>query len=297
MKLDYKLLNALAKVVELQSFDLAAKHLYITQSAISQRIKNLEETIGQPVLIRTQPLKVTPAGEKLLSHYSIVQQLENEMLPTLLPNEPTEPLKVSLAINADSLATWFCSALTPILNEYLVELDLIIERESVTLEKLKSGEAIGAVSSIEKPLTGYRSFKLGKINYVLVSSRSFQQRHFVKGLTTESLKMAPGVSYDHKDDMHVRFISEHFNLAASEYYCHTVRSSEAFVELAKQGVAYCLVPELQITKELANGELVNLCPEKQLIETLYWHSWVLIKGINKKISEEIINYGQKVLGE
>lgn len=296
MSLDYKLLDALAKVVELQNFDLAAKHLFITQSAISQRIKSLEESIGQPVIIRSQPIKVTSAGETLLSHYRMVQQLENEMLPSLLPNAPTEPLKVSLAINADSLATWFISALTPILSRYLVELDLIIERESVTLEKLKNGSAIGAVSSIAKPLSGYRSFELGEINYILVASKSFQQKYFANGLTTESLKMAPGISYDHKDDMHTRFISKHFNLAASEYYCHTVRSSEAFVELAKQGVAYCLVPELQIKNELANGELINLCPQKQLIETLYWHSWILVKGVNKKISEEIVSYGQKLLG-
>ena len=293
--LDYKLLDALAKVVELQSFDLAAKHLYITQSAISQRIKSLEENIGQPVLIRSQPIKVTTAGEKLLSHYAMVQQLENEMLPSLLPNAPVEPLKVSLAINADSLATWFISALSPILSKYLVELNLIVERESVTLDKLKNGSAIGAVSSIAKPLAGYRAFKLGDINYILVASKSFQARYFTKGLTTESLKMAPGISYDHKDDMHTRFISQHFNLAASEYYCHTVRSSEAFVELAKQGLAYCLVPELQIKDELATGELVNLCADKQLVETLYWHSWVLVKGVNKKISEEIVNYGQKLL--
>jgi len=293
--LDYKLLDALAKVVELQSFDLAAKHLYITQSAISQRIKSLEENIGQPVLIRSQPIKVTTAGEKLLSHYAMVQQLENEMLPSLLPNAPVEPLKVSLAINADSLATWFISALSPILSKYLVELNLIVERESVTLDKLKNGSAIGAVSSIAKPLAGYRAFKLGDINYILVASKSFQARYFAKGLTTESLKMAPGISYDHKDDMHTRFISQHFNLAASEYYCHTVRSSEAFVELAKQGLAYCLVPELQIKDELATGELVNLCADKQLVETLYWHSWVLVKGVNKKISEEIVNYGQKLL--
>ncbi len=295
MMLDYKLLDALAKVVELQSFDLAAKHLYITQSAISQRIKSLEENIGQPVLIRSQPIKVTTAGEKLLSHYAMVQQLENEMLPSLLPNAPVEPLKVSLAINADSLATWFISALSPILSKYLVELNLIVERESVTLDKLKNGSAIGAVSSIAKPLAGYRAFKLGDINYILVASKSFQARYFTKGLTTESLKMAPGISYDHKDDMHTRFISQHFNLAASEYYCHTVRSSEAFVELAKQGLAYCLVPELQIKDELATGELVNLCADKQLVETLYWHSWVLVKGVNKKISEEIVNYGQKLL--
>ena len=293
--LDYKLLDALAKIVELQGFDLAAKHLYITQSAISQRIKSLEENIGQPVLIRSQPIKVTAAGEKLLSHYAMVQQLENEMLPSLLPNAPVEPLKVSLAINADSLATWFISALSPILSKYLVELNLIVERESVTLDKLKNGSAIGAVSSIAKPLAGYRAFELGDINYILVASKSFQTRYFAEGLTTETLKMAPGISYDHKDDMHTRFISQHFNLAASEYYCHTVRSSEAFVELAKQGVAYCLVPQLQIKNELASGELINLCPDKQLIETLYWHSWVLVKGINKKISEEIVRYGQKLL--
>ncbi|MBL4910963.1 MAG: LysR family transcriptional regulator ArgP [Alteromonadaceae bacterium] len=295
MMLDYKLLDALAKIVELQGFDLAAKHLYITQSAISQRIKSLEENIGQPVLIRSQPIKVTAAGEKLLSHYAMVQQLENEMLPSLLPNAPVEPLKVSLAINADSLATWFISALSPILSKYLVELNLIVERESVTLDKLKNGSAIGAVSSIAKPLAGYRAFELGDINYILVASKSFQTRYFAEGLTTETLKMAPGISYDHKDDMHTRFISQHFNLAASEYYCHTVRSSEAFVELAKQGVAYCLVPQLQIKNELASGELINLCPDKQLIETLYWHSWVLVKGINKKISEEIVRYGQKLL--
>lgn len=295
IKLDYKLLDALAKVIELQNFDLAAKHLYITQSAISQRIKSLEESIGQPVLIRTQPIKATLAGETLLSHYAKVQQLEHQMLPSLLPDRPAEPLKVSLAINADSLATWFIQALTPILSKYLVELDLIIDRESATLEKLKSGAAIGAVSSIGTALPGYRAFELGEINYILVASKNFKARYFAEGVTQETLKMAPGVSYDHKDNMHINFISQHFELSANEYYCHAVRSSEAFVELAKQGVAYCLVPELQIKSELKNGELINLCPDKQLIETLYWHSWLLVKGVNKEISDDIIRFGRASL--
>jgi LysR family transcriptional regulator (chromosome initiation inhibitor) len=107
--------------------------------------------------------------------------------------------------------------------------------------------------------------------------------------------MAPAISYDHKDDMHLRFIAKHFNLAASEYYCHRVRSSEAFVELTKQGVAYCLLPKLQIANELANGELINISPKHELIETLYWHSWVLVKGINKRISQQIVEMGQKKL--
>ena len=294
-KLDYKLLNALAKVVELQSFELAAKQLFITQSAISQRIKQLEESIGQPVLIRRQPLEVTTTGKALLKHYKLVQQLENELLPEILPDQPTKPVKITLAVNADSLATWFIDAVTPLLATRLIELDLLIEHEERTVEKLKTGEAIAAVSTVVKPLTGYRAIKLGNINYLLVASKDFKERYFANGVNRESLKMAPAVSFDHKDNMHVRFIAQHFQLSADEYYCHSVRSSEAFVAMAKQGVAYCLLPELQIKNLLLSGELVNLCTDKQLIETLYWHYWILAKGIYRELSVHVIKHAQQTL--
>ena len=111
--LDYKLLAALNAVIEQQSFDLAAKQLFISQPAVSQRIKLLEEKLGQPVMVRGQPITVTSIGEKLLSHYKMVQQLEDELLPELLPNAPSKPMKVSLTVNADSIATWFLDAIAP----------------------------------------------------------------------------------------------------------------------------------------------------------------------------------------
>lgn len=292
---DYKLLAALAEVIEQQSFELAAQKLFISQSAISQRIKALEEHVGQPVLIRHQPIIATLAGEQLLSHFKKVKQLEHELLPILSPDKPVKPLKVSLAVNADSIATWFIDAITPVLKNHLVELNLIIEHEERTIDKLRSGQAIGAVSVIEQPLKGYRSFKLGKMEYCLVASKGFALKYFPHGINQGSLKMAPAISFDHKDDMHVRYIAKHYNLAASEYYCHSVRSSEAFVALAKQGVAYCLLPKLQIAAELESGELINLSPENELIETLFWHSWVLVKGINKKISQQIVSFGREKL--
>ncbi len=292
---DYKLLAALGEVIELQSFELAAQKLFISQSAISQRIKALEEQVGQPVLIRNQPIVATPAGEQLLSHFKKVKQLEHELLPLLSPDKPIKPMKVSLAVNADSIATWFIDAITPVLKDHLVELNLIIEHEERTLDKLRSGEAIGAVSVIEKPLKGYRSFNLGQMEYCLVANEGFAQKYFPNGVTQASLKMAPAISYDHKDDMHYRYIAKHFSLAASEYYCHSVRSSEAFVALVKQGVAYCLLPKLQIEQELMTGKLLNLCPDNELVETLYWHSWVLVKGVNKNISEKIISIGRDKL--
>ena len=292
---DYKLLAALAEVIELQSFELAAQKLFISQSAISQRIKALEEYVGQPVLIRTQPIVATPAGEQLLSHFKKVKQLEHELVPLLSPDQPIKPMKVSLAINADSIATWFIDAITPVLKNHLVELNLIIEHEERTLDKLRSGQAIGAVSTVGKPLKGYRSFKLGDMEYCLVANKSFAQKYFPDGVNQHSLKMAPAISYDHKDDMHVRYIAKHFGLAASEYYCHSISSSEAFVALAKRGVAYCLISKLQIEDELTTGQLISLCPDKELVETLYWHSWVLVKGVNKKVSEQIVSIGRERL--
>jgi len=295
MDIDYKLLAALSAVLETQSFELAARKLFISQSAISQRIKLLEDNIGHPIVIRSQPIELTAVGEKLLSHYKKVQQLEHELLPEILPEQPSKPMKVSLAVNADSIATWFFSAITPVLKDHLIELNLLIEREEKTIDKLRSGEATGAVTLIAKPLKGYRAFKLGNMNYSLVASKSFQQRYFSHGVNASSLSMAPGITFDQRDDMHSRFIQQHFNVEASEYYCHCVRSSEAFVELTKQGVAYCLLPDLQIEQELASGELVKLCPDKPLNATLYWHSWTLVKGINKKISQEIIRVGRLLL--
>ena len=123
----YKLLSALAAIIETQSFELAAQKLFISQSAISQRIKLLEENIGHPMLIRRHPIELTPVGEQLLSHFKKVQQLENELLPELLPDRPTKPTRISLAVNADCIATWFLKAVTPVLKENLVELNLLIE--------------------------------------------------------------------------------------------------------------------------------------------------------------------------
>ncbi|MGB0936003.1 MAG: LysR family transcriptional regulator ArgP [Colwellia sp.] len=293
--LDYKLLDALSIIMEVQSFEIAANKLFISQSAISQRIKLLEENIGEPLLIRRHPITLTATGAKLVSHHKKINQLERELIEDITNEAPTKPVKVSIAVNADSIATWFIKAIAPILKNYLIELDLITEHEDRTLQKLQTGEAIGAVSSVKTPLKGYQSELLGQIRYCLVCSPEFKVKYFNNGVNSQTLKMAPAISFDHKDDMHVQYIAKHFHLKAHEYYCHTVRSSEAFVELALQGGAYCLLPQLQIESALKQGKLVELCANKELIKPMYWHSWVLVTGMNKKISNEIISTGRRLL--
>jgi len=294
-RLDYKLLHALSIVIKQQSFEKAADVLCITQPAVSQRIKQLEQLVAQPVLIRAQPIVATELGKKLLSHYHQVQQLEAELLPQILLDQPESTLTVNLATNADSLATWLIGALTPLINQHPIELNLIVADESRTLDKLKDGEVFGAISLIDKAVSGCEVTQLGTMEYILVASAEFKQRYFANGINQQSLKYAPGAAFDQKDDMHIKFIEQHFGLKGGSYPCHTVRSSEAFVELVKQGAAYSLIPELQIKSELSSGEVINILPNIKLTQTLYWHRWALVKGVYKQISEAIIKTGKEIL--
>ncbi len=293
--IDYKLLHAFSMVIKYESFDKAAEFLYLTQSAVSQRIKQLEKLVSQPVLIRSTPLRATEIGKKLLNHYYQVQQLEADLLPHIYPEDLISPLTISLATNADSLATWLIPALAKLIQTHNIELNLEVTNETNTIYKLKNGEVFGAISTQAKALPGCVVDKLGNMNYVLVASPDFRDKHFKKGVNKDSLLKAPGLLFDSKDMMHSEFIKKEFSLVQGSYPCHIIHSSEAFVNFAKQGLAYCLIAELQIKDELKQGKLIDLLPNKHIIQTLYWHRWLLVKGVFKKFSDTIIEQGSNIL--
>ncbi|MDO7083321.1 LysR family transcriptional regulator ArgP [Pseudocolwellia sp. AS88] len=293
--IDYKLLHAFNMVIKYESFDKAAEFLYLTQSAVSQRIKQLEQLVSQPVLIRSTPLRATEIGKKLLNHYYQVQQLEADLLPHIYPEDLISPLTISLATNADSLATWLIPALAKLIQTHNIELNLEVTNETNTIYKLKNGEVFGAISTQATALPGCVVDKLGNMNYVLVASPDFRDKHFKKGVNKDALLKAPGLLFDSKDMMHIEFIKKEFGLLQGSYPCHIIHSSEAFVNFAKQGLAYCLIAELQIKDELKEGKLINLLPKKQINQTLYWHRWSLVKGVFKKFSDNIIEQGSNIL--
>ncbi|TQV87229.1 LysR family transcriptional regulator ArgP [Aliikangiella coralliicola] len=293
--MDYKLLRALDVVMGYQSFERAAKVLCISQSAVSQRIRLLEEYVGHPVIIRGKPLSLTSMGKQLINHFKQVEILEQELLPKIRPELRQAPIKLSLAVNADSLAIWFFDALAPLIKFSAIELNILISGETRTVERLKSGEAFGAVSTNPNPTPGFKTEKLGRLKYVLVATPEFKQHYFPKGVNVDSVRNAPGASFDRFDLMHQQFIEKHFGLPVDSYPCHSVRSSEAFVNMAKKSLAYTLIPEIQIQQELASGELVKIAPRKNQVDTLYWHSWVLEKGIFKQASKMIVEYARKTL--
>ncbi|MGC9458525.1 LysR family transcriptional regulator ArgP [Vibrio genomosp. F10] len=285
MNVDYKAVAALDAVISLGSFDLAAQKLFITQSAISQRIKQLEQNMAQPLLIRSVPPKPTEAGQRLLGLYQQVKLLEQEWWP----DKQLSVTELSLASNHDSLALWLLPALRSVLSAHEISLNIVMGDEKHTLEKLRSGEVLAAISAEKMPLKGCSSDYLGQINYRCVASPDFYERYFFNGVTSEALKAAPAVIFDQYDEMHHRFLEAHFGLKEGQWRYHTLRSPEAFITMAELDIGYGMIPDLMIEDKLKSGHLVDLLPNHGFARDLYWHRWALEQGILAEVTDAVLN--------
>ncbi|CAQ83242.1 MULTISPECIES: LysR family transcriptional regulator ArgP [Photorhabdus] len=290
---DYRTLQALDAVIRERGFERAAQKLCITQSAVSQRIKQLENLFGQPLLVRTVPPRPTEQGQKLLALWHQVELLEEQWLGDEYGIDT--PLLLSLAVNADSLATWLLPALHPVLADLPIRLNIQVEDETRTQEQLRRGEVVGAVSIQPQPLPSCLVDKLGALDYLFVASPEFAARYFPNGVTRSALLKAPAVAFDHLDDMHQAFLQQNFDLSPGSVPCHIVNSSEAFVQLAKQSSTCCMIPHLQIDKELESGELIDLTPGLCQRRMLYWHRFAPESRTMKKVTDALLKLGRQML--
>jgi len=271
--IDYAHLRALSIVISEGGFDRAAKVLCITQPAVSQRIKLLEERVGQALVIRSTPVEATPMGKRLLRHYSQVQLLESELSVEMDADDPKLPTIVKIAVNADSLATWFLPALCEVFKRHQWLLELIIDDESYTHNLLKNGEAVGCVTTTQAPLTGCSSEYLGEMEYLCVATPEFIQAYFPDNITQPSLERAPAVVFSTKDKLHEKYLNKYFKMPPGSWREHKIPSSESFLDAIIQGLGYGLVGHLQAEPLLEKGVLVEITPAKRKRVPLYWQHW------------------------
>ena len=269
---DYKLLSALAAVVEQAGFERAAQVLGLSQSAVSQRIKLLEARIGQPVLIRATPPSPTEIGRRLLNHVQQVRLLERD-LQSAVPALDDEglPERLRIALNADSLATWWAPAVSDFCADQHLLLDLVVEDQTVGLKRMRAGEVAACLCASERPVAGARSVLLGAMRYRALASPAFVARHFPDGVRADLLSETPALVFGPDDFLQHRYLAALGVDGSFEH--HLCPSSEGFIRLTEAGLGWGLVPELQVREQLANGVLVELLPDKPIDVPLYWHHW------------------------
>jgi LysR family transcriptional regulator (chromosome initiation inhibitor) len=289
---DYKLIEAFAMVAQEGGFDKAAKALYITQSAVSQRVKLLEELTGQVLIARSSPPKATPSGMKFLRHYLQVKRLEDDLLGEMENQGKKGFTSIALGINADSLAFWLLESIHSFLIEERVLLDIRVCDQEQTHRMLKEGEVLGCISSQKQPMQGCSTEYIGSMNYQMVATPEFAARWFPNGLTLENILQAPAIIFDRQDELHHKLLFKAFGVAPESLPAHYVPSVEKFSDFITLGLAYGMLPEQQRTPLLNSGQIVELSPDCHIQVKLYWHCWNLKSKLIKKLTQHIIHNEQ-----
>jgi LysR family transcriptional regulator, chromosome initiation inhibitor len=251
---DFAQLATFQAVVESGSFEAAARELHITPSAVSQRIKALERSVGQVLVRRAKPCVATPAGEALVRFAGQVALLEREAL-----GQARDRTRVSIVVNADSLHTWFLPALAAVPGPHY---ELHTDDEHYTADLLRSGTAMAAVTADDVAVQGCRIERLGAMRYLAVGR---------PGDTTAIL-------YNRKDHLQHRFVgNEEIGPV------HYVPSASAFIEAIRLGLGWGLVPEWIAREDIAAGRYVDLHPGRSLDVPLHWQYW----RIGSEVLEEL----------
>lgn len=259
--------RALAAIGETGSFELAARRLHLTPSAVSQRVRSLETSIGQVVVRRGSPCTLTDAGAVLVRFARQVELLEAES-QELLGVTRAAPAAIPVAVNADSLDTWFGTVLEEASHWDDTRLSLVIHDEDHTLEVLRHGDVVAAITSAAESVPGCRQVLLGAIRYVPVAASALARRFSNGGeLDWENL---PVLRYDSRDDLQECYLAARG--LSSVLPPTTVPSAPGLRTAALAGLGWILIPEATVQAELADGRLVALSDETVDV-ALYWHSW------------------------
>jgi len=294
--LDREQLETLATIVAQGSFERAAILLNVSKGAISQRIKALEETLATVLLIRERPVVATPAGELLLRHVQALRMSEQATLNLLRgPTDAGALISVAVAVNSDSLATWFPTVLWSLLEQHRIAIEVVADDHAHTIGRLVRGEVIGCVSTERKAPSGFVALPLGTMEYRCYASPDFAARYFQNGLSVQSVVPAPAVVFNRKDTLHDQFLQAVFGFPIDRYCRHYLPAPATLLQSLVRGVAYGLVPVAQARALVDECRLVELAPRHPIAVELFWHHWEHQPSLSIDVTRHVLSKAAQLL--
>ncbi|TFB52815.1 LysR family transcriptional regulator ArgP [Cryobacterium tagatosivorans] len=281
-------LRTLVAVLDEGTFDAAAARLHVTASAVSQRIKAMEEATGQVLVQRTNPARATAAGVGV-ARYARQVDLLGEDLRRELGEDGREKAtySIAVAVNADSLATWFLPALATAHERFGAIFDVHRDDEEYTVALLRSGTVMAAVTATEQAVQGCTSSLLGVMRYRAVAAPTFLSRWSPRADLSDLDRM-PVVDFDRKDELQRGFVRTVLGREPSGPR-HLIPTSDDFARSILLGLGWGLLPEQQAGAHLNAGSLVELAPQHPIDVRLYWQRWNLaspqLDGLTRVVRE------------
>lgn len=296
--LDYDLLEALLAVEQEGSFEGASRSLRISSSAVSQRIRTLEERIGAITVKRQTPAMPTEFGHKLCRHAEKVMALEEELIKEnqesfLAMEQGTKVIK--LVVNDDSLSSWFIEVLkTEAIRDQRLRFHLSIADQDHSIELMKSGAVLAAISIHKTPAAGFRSTFLGTHVYRATASPEFLNRFFPDGVTKEAMEAAPALRYSALDNLQKQWLRQVFD-EDLEPSSHVIPSSYGFVDACLNHVGWAMNPSGMVEEHIKNRKLVEVVPGQVLKKPLYWHYSRAIEPSLRATTKSVVQAAVKQL--
>jgi len=282
-----------AAIVDGGSLEAAARNLRITPSAVSQRLKTLEQQVGRVLIVRGRPATATASGEAVVRLARQTALLAHETLSNLGLDEGDARVDVPLAVNADSMATWFLPPLARLSASQGIDFDLHRDDQSFTARLLESGEVMAAVTSESHAVPGCTVSPLGVLAYEAVATPEFVQRWFADGVTVEALRTAPFVNFDRRDALQDEWLTSR-GVDPRDVPRHHVPASHDFAQAVTLGLGWGLLPGPQLAAALASGAVIPLGGE-QVRVPLFWQQWNLRSTILDAIAAEVADEARRVL--
>lgn len=294
MEIPLDLARTLAAVIDEGTFDAAARRLRITPSAVSQRVKSLEQQLGRVLVVRSKPARATEAGAPIVRLARQLALLEHDALASFGSDAASDrPVSVPLAVNADSLATWFLPALARVAERHPVVFDLHRDDQDFTAGLLESGTVMAAVTSQAEPVAGCVVRPLGVMRYRAVATPGFAARWLPDGATPAALESAPRVDFDRRDDLQSEYLQQ-VGADAAGPPRHYVPASNDFASAIKLGLGWGLLPAFQSGAELDRGELVALGGPTVDVPH-HWQQWNLRSPLLDAIAEDVVAEARRSL--
>lgn len=288
--LDARQLEALAAVIEHGGFGPAAKALSLTLAAVSLRIKALEVQMGQRLLVRGKAVRATAAGQALLAHVKQVRMMESDLLSGLQGGGGRAAgarwQSLSVAINADSVASWFLPGVAPLLQKHHLLLEILIDDQDHTHDALKSGDVMGCVTTLAEPMRGCVAEPLGVMRYRCVAAPEVAARCRTPSgaVSPHKLLAYPAIIFNRKDALQDEFLEQHIGLRQPQYPRHFAPAVDAFETAIELGMGWGMVPEQSLSERPGLEELL---PGATVDVTLYWQHWARESPSAQRLTEAV----------
>lgn len=291
MLLDPLHLSALSAILRHGSFDAAAAELAVTPSAISQRIRALEDRIGATLIHRGTPCTGTPAGLRIARYAEDVGLLEAQLVRELTLEQESRSARVRIAVPADSLATWFVDAMAQVPDMLF---DLVIDDQDHSADWLRRGEVSAAVTVGGQTVTGCDAIPLGVLRYLPTASPDFINTWFRDEVTEAELGKAPCLVFNQKDGLQRAWIVQHTGKRLSPP-SHFLPSSHGFVDAAMAGLGWGMNPATLVQEALKQGLLRPIVPDAPLDVALSWQVGRVLAPALKPLTQAVKRASERIL--